>query len=105
MSGPSSRPPGSYEDRRRQLQRDLTAKQIRRQQARSESERSALTGLALFGIVGWSVVTPMLLGLALGIWLDGRWPASWSWTLMLLLLGLGLGCLNAWFWIEREQKR
>jgi ATP synthase protein I len=105
MSVPSYRPPGSYDDRHRQLQRDLATKQARRRQARSESERSALTGLALFGIVGWSVVTPMLLGLALGIWLDSRWPASWSWTLMLLLLGLSLGCLNAWFWIEREQKR
>lgn len=105
MTDKRPKQPDSYDDRRQQLQRDLAAKQTRSRRARQETERSALTGLALFGIVGWTVVSPMLLGLALGIWLDQHLPASWSWTLMLLLLGLALGCLNAWFWIDREQKR
>lgn len=103
----SKRPqrPDSYDHRRRQLQENLGAKASRSRLARSETERSALTGLALFGIVGWSVMIPTLLGLALGIWIDRRFPSPYSWTLMLLLLGISLGCINAWYWIDREQKR
>jgi ATP synthase protein I len=56
------------------------------------------------GIVGWSVVVPTLLGAALGIWLDNHLPGSHSWTLMLLIIGLVIGCLNAWYWVSKEDK-
>ena len=61
-------------------------------------------GLGVFGVVGWSVAIPTLLGIALGIWIDQRWPSQYSWTLMLLFVGVVLGCLNAWFWIESSQR-
>jgi ATP synthase protein I len=54
--------------------------------------------------VGWSVVIPTLLGVAAGVWIDGRWPGRFSWTLMLLLGGLLLGCWNAWYWVSLEQQ-
>jgi ATP synthase protein I len=92
-------------DRRQELQRELQARSARKRQARAEGDRSALTGLALFGMVGWAVVVPMLLGLALGLWIDRHLPSRFSWTLMLLVLGTALGCLNAWHWIRREQNR
>jgi ATP synthase protein I len=41
---------------------------------------------------------------ALGIWIDARWPSSISWTLVLLIGGLLLGCVNAWLWIARQQR-
>jgi len=59
-------------------------------------------GLGFMGLVGWSVVVPMLAGAALGDWLDARNPGSFSWTLALLMAGLVLGCLNAWRWVLRE---
>lgn len=105
MNGKRTKRPSSYDHRRQQLQQNLRAKAARSRIAASETENSALTGLALFGIVGWSVMIPTLLGLALGIWIDRRFPVPYSWTLMLLLLGISLGCLNAWYWIDRERKR
>jgi ATP synthase protein I len=72
-------------------------------QARQEGDRSIWAGLGLFGMVGWSVMVPMLLGIALGIWIDKRFPSSYSWTLMLLFVGLVLGCWSAWYWMQREQ--
>jgi ATP synthase protein I len=48
------------------------------------------------------VAVPTLLGAALGVWLDKRYPGSHSWALMLLAIGLGLGCLNAWHWVAKE---
>jgi ATP synthase protein I len=58
----------------------------------------------MFGLVGWSVAIPTLLGVTLGIWIDLKWPSRYSWTLMFLIIGVLLGCLNAWFWLSRERK-
>jgi ATP synthase protein I len=46
----------------------------------------------------------MLGGVALGAWIDRRWPSRFSWTLMLLVGGLLLGCVNAWMRIEHERR-
>lgn len=61
-------------------------------------------GLGMFGMIGWSIAVPMLLAIALGIWIDRRWPSPYSWTLMLLFGGVMLGCLNAWYWVQRERR-
>ena len=61
-------------------------------------------GLGMMGLIGWSVVVPTLLGAALGIWLDNHHPGSHSWTLTLLIVGLVIGCLNAWHWVDKEDK-
>jgi len=62
-----------------------------------------IRGLGLSGMVGWSVTLPALLGLALGMWIDRRFPNSYSWTLMFLILGIVLGCWNAWRWMQQQQ--
>ena len=62
-------------------------------------------GLGMFGLVGWSVAAPAVLGALAGLYIDRHWPSRFSWTLMLLLFGAGAGCLQAWMWIERERKR
>ena len=62
------------------------------------------SGLGMMGLVGWSVVVPTVLGTALGIWLDKRYPGIHSWTLTLLIAGLAIGCLNAWHWVAKENR-
>lgn len=79
-------------------------KATRKRRARRLGEERVWFGLGMFGLVGWSVVVPTLLGVVLGIWIDSRWPGQVSWTLTLMIGGLILGCLNAWFWIEQEQR-
>ena len=61
-------------------------------------------GLGMMGLIGWSVVTPTLLGAGLRLWLDARYPGPHSWTLALLVAGLVLGCVNAWHWVAKEDK-
>lgn len=87
-----------------ELEKTIGAKEARRITARRERDHSLLFGLSIFGIVGWSVVIPTLIGVALGIWIDGRWPGRFSWTLMLLFGGLICGCLNAWYWVSHVSK-
>jgi ATP synthase protein I len=81
----------------------VTAQERRKLRARRQSDQTLWFGLGLLGLVGWSIVVPTLLGLAIGVWLDGRFPSQVSWTLMLMFGGLMLGCFNAWTWVAREQ--
>ena len=76
----------------------------RKLRARRRSNRGVWFGLGMMGVVGWSVVVPTLLGAALGIWLDRHHPAGHSWTLSLLIVGLVIGCLNAWHWVDKEDR-
>jgi ATP synthase protein I len=80
-------------------------KENRKIRARQEEDRGVWFGLGMFGLVGWSVAIPALIGIAAGIWIDKRWPSHYSWTLMLLVIGVGVGCLNAWYWVKRESRR
>jgi len=83
--------------------RKVGTKERRKLRARQEKSHNIWFGLGLLGLVGWSVVLPTLLGMALGIWIDREFPSRFSWTLMLMFAGLMLGCLNAWQWVNREQ--
>ena len=84
--------------------REVGAKAARKLKAQRNSTRGVWFGLGMMGLVGWSVVVPTLLGTALGIWLDNRHPGIHSWTLTLLVVGLAIGCLNAWHWVDKEDK-
>ncbi len=61
-------------------------------------------GLRMFGMVGWSVAIPALIGVGLGVWIDNNIKSQYSWTLMLLFVGVVAGCFNAWYWINKESK-
>ncbi|MCP4782808.1 MAG: ATPase F0F1 [Fuerstiella sp.] len=85
--------------------RDLIGrKEARRLRAKNEQHRRVWFGLGMFGLVGWSVTIPTLLGTAIGMWIDARWDGQQSWTLMLLIGGLILGCLQAWRWLRDESE-
>lgn len=89
---------------RRDLEQEITTKQERKIQARREGDRSVWFGLGMFGLVGWTVTVPALIGVAIGLWIDSKWPSRFSWTLMLLVFGVVIGCLNAWWWVQRESQ-
>lgn len=76
-------------------------KEERKLQAQRET-KSVWSGLGLFGIIGWSIALPTILGAALGIWLDKNYKENFSWTLSLLVAGLMIGCVIAWNWIQKE---
>ncbi len=88
-----------------ELARKVGSKEARKIRARGEKGEDVWLWLGMFGLVGWSVAAPTVIGIALGIWIDKNWPSQISWTLTLLAAGLALGCLNAWYWIKSEQQR
>jgi ATP synthase protein I len=76
----------------------------RKLRARAHAGRDLWFGLGMYGLVGWSVAVPTVLGVALGVWLDRRYPGPRSWTLMAMAAGLLVGCWTAWYWVSREQR-
>ena len=94
---------GSAKDRN-EFSREVGAKAARKLKAQRNSAQGVWFGLGMMGLIGWSVVVPTLLGAALGIWLDNQHPGKHSWTLTLLIIGSVIGCLNAWHWVDKEDK-
>jgi ATP synthase protein I len=86
------------------LSEEVGIKELRKVRARRARDRTLWLGLGMFGVVGWSVAVPTLIGIVLGVWFDRIWPGRFSWTLALLLAGVTLGCLSAWYWISQERR-
>jgi len=92
----------SRESDRKQFTEEITAKEKRKIEARRETDRGTWFGLGMFGLVGWSVAIPTVIGVAVGLWMDAVWPGPVSWTITMLLVGVAVGCINAWHWVKRE---
>lgn len=90
--------------RHQEVGEEIGRKAERKLKARDEGQRGVWFGLGMFGLVGWSVAVPTVLGIALGVWMDARLHDRISWTLTFLFVGVALGCLNAWFWVKRESR-
>lgn len=94
MSAPSHpEPPKSSPDALHAAVRTHRARQARRER---EGEGSLARDLGLVGVLGWTIVLPMLFGLFGGRWLDRRLDTGIFWTGALLALGLAVGCVLAW---------
>jgi ATP synthase protein I len=104
MVDPSSEHPDKLSRQEEELLRQITVKERRRLRARHTEAEKIWFGLGTFGIIGWSVAVPTVLGILLGLWLDARLPGAFSWTVALLFAGVTLGCLNAWYWLNRERE-
>lgn len=89
-----------------EFRRIVVGKSQRRTRARSRDDASIWSYLGTFGLVGWTVAVPTLLGLALGLFLDQRFsdPAGRSYTITFLVLGAAVGCGLAWSWVRRESR-
>lgn len=84
--------------------RQVGNKEARKLKARQKGKQGVWFGFGMFGMIGWSVAVPALIGAGIGLWLDKHHPGRHSWTLALLVGGLVLGCLNAWHWVNKENK-
>jgi ATP synthase protein I len=88
------RPDHPFESGR--LREAIRLRRRREQRARRDHRRPIGQDLAMAGAIGWTIVVPALIGIALGRWLDRRFAAGVFWTLGLLVAGIALGCALAW---------
>ena len=100
---------GTSSQRRRVMVDHFTDKVAKKEMLRIKALRhkdeTVWFGVGMFGIVGWSVAIPTLIGIALGLWIDRTWPSRYSWALMFLIIGVVLGCINAAYWVRKVRNR
>ena len=65
-------------------------------------EPSVARRLSQIGVLGWIIVTPMLIGVFVGRWIDAKLGTGIFWTAPLLMLGVAFGCWSAWKWMRSE---
>jgi ATP synthase protein I len=86
---------------------DLLLREVRSRAQREldwlkNGEPSVARRLSQIGVLGWIIVTPMLIGVFAGRWIDARYGTGIFWTAPLLMLGAVLGCWSAWRWMQSE---
>jgi ATP synthase protein I len=87
--------------RQEELLQDIGSRERRKLRRRRENH-TIWFGLGMFGLIGWSIAIPTLIGIAVALWANSIRPGTW--TLGFFFLGLAIGCLNAWNWIMKEQR-
>jgi ATP synthase protein I len=94
----------SESEKAKLFSRQVAVKEKRKLKALSNNKRSVWFGLSMFGMIGWSVAVPTVLGTLLGIWLDKNYAQSFSWTLSFIVLGIVSGAMVAANWVSKEDK-
>lgn len=89
-------------DRPPPLDKAVKTRRERQARGRKDREPSVAQYLATIGVLGWTIVTPILLGIFLGRWLDRAFDTGAFWMLSLLAAGLAVGCFLGWKWITRQ---
>ena len=84
------------------VQEAVRLREQRRKQWKKEGERSLWQNLSMIGALGWLIVTPTLLGVLIGRWLDGLFETGIFFSGALVFLGITLGCYLAWQRVSKE---
>jgi ATP synthase protein I len=79
-------------------------KSQRRERARRRGTDNIWSWMGMFGLVGWTVAIPTLLGLALGVFVDNRVESSVSFAITFLVVGVAIGAATAWYWVREESR-
>ena len=82
----------------------VAKKEVLRKRGLRHKDETVWFGLGMFGIVGWAIAIPTLIGIALGLWIDRNWPSQYSWALMFLIAGVIMGSVNAAYWVKKVRK-
>jgi len=90
----SEGPDKSQEDLK--LEEAIRLRRERRDLWQREGERPLWKNLSMIGALGWLIVTPTLLGVVIGRWLDVHFGTGIFWSGALIFSGVALGAYLAW---------
>lgn len=89
-------------DNHRRMQRAVRLRERRSERGKKEGERSLWQNLSMIGALGWLIVTPTLLGVLAGRWLDRTFESGIFFSGALIFLGVAFGCYLAWQRVNKE---
>lgn len=84
------------------MQKAVRLREQRRNRWKKEGERSLWQNLSMVGALGWLIVTPTLLGVLIGRWLDNTFETGIFFSGALIFLGIAMGCYLAWQRVNKE---
>ena len=88
--------------RHEKMQEAALRAETRAKAAGAEREPSFAARLGQIGVLGWAIVTPVLIGVVIGRWLDRTYDAGIFFTAPLIMLGAAAGLWTAWRWMHRQ---
>ena len=94
MTGTDDKPDG--------LLRQVRIRRRRQQAWQREGAPSVARFVGQIGVLGWMIVTPALIGLFGGRFLDRRFGTGIFWSAPLLVVGIVIGCWAAWRWMHEQ---
>lgn len=72
-------------------------------QLENRDYRSLYVNVGIIGILGGIIISPILIGILIGGWLDKNYPIDpISWQLNLIFIGFIIGMYYAYVWIKKE---
>ncbi len=74
----------------------------RAQQGRENPEPSLASRLGQIGVLGWAIVTPVLIAVFLGRQLDHALKTGVFFTAPAIVIGAAIGFWSAWKWMHRS---
>lgn len=86
----------------REMEKAIELRRERRELWQREGERPLWKNLSMIGALGWLIVTPTLLGVFVGRYLDLRFGTGIFWSGSLIFIGVSLGAYLAWQRISKN---
>ncbi|WP_434289588.1 AtpZ/AtpI family protein [Celeribacter sp. SCSIO 80788] len=74
----------------------------REKMGRDVPEPSLGARLGQIGILGWAIVTPILIGIVLGRLADRHFETGIFFTAPAIFIGAGIGFYSAWKWMHSQ---
>jgi ATP synthase protein I len=82
---------------------DAARRSVARDKMRRETPEPSLgSRLGQIGILGWAIVTPILLGVVLGRLADRHFETGIALTAAAIFVGAAIGFHAAWKWMHRQ---
>ncbi len=88
--------------RGQKMRRAVRLREERSERWKKEGERSIWQNLSMIGALGWLIVTPILIGILIGRWLDRAFDTGIFFSGAFIFLGVALGCYMAWERVNKE---
>lgn len=80
----------------------IRRKLARRQYCQCHRQPTLGAQLARVGVLGWIIVTPTLIGLCIGHFIDKFAGTGVFWSGALMVVGIAVGCWSAWKWMNSQ---
>jgi len=86
----------------KEMRRAVRLREQRSERWKREGERPIWKNLSMIGALGWLIVTPTLVGVLIGRWLDRVFESGTFFSGTLIFLGIVMGSYLAWQRINKE---